>query len=223
MGKRFVITTNKGDLEGYLAEPKAGNGAGVLVLHAWWGLTDGFKGVCDRLAEEGFTALAPDLYHGASGVTIAEATALSRALDEKRANREIKAAFKALLGQPGVTKRGAGVMGFSMGAWFAGWIARNMPKAVQAVVLFYGTAGGKYDVAQAAFQGHFAASDPYEDPKDAAAMAAHLREVGREVSFFTYPGTGHWFFEPDRPEAYNEEAARLAWRRTVEFLKKQLV
>ena len=53
-----------------------------------------------------------------------------------------------------------------------------------------------------------------------AELEAELRDTGHEVTFYRYPGTGHWFFEPDRSDAYNQEAAKLAWDRTLAFLKR---
>src|SRR5258706_4752875 len=69
-------------ISGYLAVPEQGSGPGVLVLHAWWGLTEPFRQVCDRLAEAGFVALAPDLYHGKTTASVEEAQALGAALDQ---------------------------------------------------------------------------------------------------------------------------------------------
>src|SRR5260370_25257758 len=63
----------------YLAVPEHGSRSGVLVLHAWWGLTEPFRQVCDRLAEAGFVALAPALYHGQTTPSVAEAQALVQA------------------------------------------------------------------------------------------------------------------------------------------------
>ena len=76
---------------GYLAEPTAGSGLGVVVLHAWWGLTEPFRQVCDRLAGEGFVALAPDLYHGKTTASIEEAETLAGALnqDEERVTKRV--------------------------------------------------------------------------------------------------------------------------------------
>src|SRR5438034_3534056 len=68
-------------ISAYLAVPEHGSGPGVLVLHAWWGLTEPFRQVCDRLAEAGFVALAPDLYHGKTTAAVEEAQALGAALD----------------------------------------------------------------------------------------------------------------------------------------------
>ncbi|HKI75380.1 MAG TPA: dienelactone hydrolase family protein, partial [Pseudomonadales bacterium] len=86
---------------GYLSLPESGKGPGVLVLHAWWGLNDTFKGVCDRLADEGFVAFAPDLYHGKVATTIPEAEALGNELDmnHQRARSDVRLAEQFLAGQ----------------------------------------------------------------------------------------------------------------------------
>ncbi len=69
--------------QGFLASPPTGKGSGVLVLHAWWGLNDTIKAFCTRLAEFGFVAFAPDLYHGKIADTIPDAEALGTALDAR--------------------------------------------------------------------------------------------------------------------------------------------
>ena len=79
------LKSPEGKVPGYLAVPKKGNGPGVLVLHAWWGLTDFFKGLSDRLASTGFVAFAPDLYRGATASTREEAKKLLAKLDDERA------------------------------------------------------------------------------------------------------------------------------------------
>src|SRR4028118_1049343 len=83
---------------GYLAMPERGEGPGVLVLHAWWGLNDTIRAVCTQLAESGFVAFAPDLYHGHVANTIAEAETLAQALGAKhiQAKAEIADASRFL-------------------------------------------------------------------------------------------------------------------------------
>jgi carboxymethylenebutenolidase len=207
---------------GYLALPPGGSGPGVLVLHAWWGLNANFQGLCDRLAAEGFVALAPDLYHGALAATIAEAEQLREAFDEAAAHPEVLAAAQVLRDHPAVRGAGLGAIGFSLGGYFALWLADERPADIKAVVLFYGAGPIDNVTAQAAFLGHFAEKDDYEDAEYIAAMEEALRGAGLDVTFHTYPGTGHWFFEADRPDAYNAEAAALAWERTRAFLHQHL-
>ena len=208
--------------EGFLAVPPAGKGPGVLVLHAWWGLNDTFRSVCTRLAGSGFVAFAPDLYHGQVASTIADAERLGQALEANhlQAKAEIAEAARFLVERAGLPGRGLDVIGFSMGAYFALNLSAADPDRIRSVVLFYGTGPADYSRSRAAYLGHFAENDPYEPEPNVAELEQDLRRAGRPATFYLYPGTGHWFFEPDRPEPYNEAAAKLAWDRTLEFLKR---
>jgi carboxymethylenebutenolidase len=205
--------------DGYLALPGAGKGPGILVLHAWWGLNPFFKDLCNRLAGEGFVAFAPDLYRGQLATTIAEAEGLSDQLDRKRANTDISNAVEYLQGMPAVSSPTLAVIGFSLGAFFAMDLSCQRPQDIRAVVLFYGTRPGDYASAQAAYIGHFAESDEFEPASEVKQLEESLRSADCPVTFYTYPGTGHWFFEADRADAYNAQAAEMAWGRTVEFLR----
>ena len=205
--------------EGFLAVPPGGVGRGILVLHPWWGLNDTIKSVCTRMAEAGFTAFAPDLYHGKLATTIPAAESLSGALDGERAMSEVSAAVDYLSQHCAQPDRGLAAIGFSLGAYFALQISTARPEHIRSVVLFYGTGPGDFTASRAAYQGHFAADDPYEPAEYVNSLEESLRLAGRPVTFYHYPGTGHWFCEPDRVEAYNPEAASLAWERTMDFLR----
>ena len=207
--------------EGYLAIPPTGKGPGVLVLHAWWGLNDTLKAFCTRLAGSGFVAFAPDLYHGQVAEDIPAAEALGKALDANylQAKAEIAEAALFLDERAGQAGRGLAVIGFSLGAYYALDLAAADPEHIRSAVLFYGTGEGDYSTSRAAYLGHFAENDVYEPPSNVDNLEASLRRAGRPVTFYRYPGTGHWFFEPDRPQAYNQAAASLAWDRTLAFLK----
>ena len=148
----------------YLAVPERGTGAGVLVLHAWWGLTSVFTDVCDRLAAAGFVALAPSLYPGgATAATIPEAEALRDAHDEATVVEPVvRAAVEQLREVPAVTGSKIGVIGFSLGAYWALHLSQVRPDDVGAVVTIYGTDDGDYSTARAAYLGHFAEHDDFE-------------------------------------------------------------
>jgi len=208
--------------EGFLAVPSTGKASAVLVLHAWWGLNDTMKAFCTRLAESGFVAFAPDLYHGKVADNIADAETLVKALDTNhlQAKADIADATMFLNERAGQADRGLAVIGFSLGAYYALDLAVADPEHIRSVVIFYGTGGGDYSNSRAAYLGHFAENDEFEPQSDVDKLEAALQRAGRPVTFYRYSGTGHWFFEPDRSQAYNQAAASLAWDRTLAFLRR---
>lgn len=206
---------------GHLSLPAGGTGPGVLVLHPWWGLSQAVRGMCDRLADNGFVSYAPDLYQGRLVSTIAEAQAMVDQLNSEGAMADIAQAVEALWGRC-QRARGLGVVGFSLGAFFALRVSTLDPERIKAVALFYGTGDGDFGQAQASYLGHYAETDPYEPKENVEWVEGALKSAGRPVSFHRYAGVGHWFFESDRPEAYHPAAAELAWKRTLEFLNQLL-
>ncbi len=207
----------------YVVAPDAGTAPGVLVLHGWWGLTPFFKGVCDRLADEGFVALAPDL-HGddRTADTPDEAESLLASTDPNRSAGLLVASLSTLRAMPATTDHPVGVVGFSMGASWGMWLSARFPDDVAAVSIFYGAQDIDFIDAKASYLGHFAEHDELVSDDERVEMEAHLKLLGRDVEFHRYPGTGHWFFEEDRAAAYSPSAATLAWERTVAFLHREL-
>lgn len=211
------LQVNDKTANAYLASPEKG-GPGVLVLHAWWGLKPFFKQVCDQLAEQGFTALAPDLYQGRLAKTVEEAKALLDQRDNELMGDTVKAAKNYLVSLN--TSKPIGVLGFSMGASWALQVAAN-ESDVSSTVLFYGSDGVDFNQIKAKVLGHFAEVDEWEPLDDVKAMEKDMKAAGVDATFHFYPNVGHWFVEEDRPE-YNPEAAKLAWERTFEFLHASL-
>jgi carboxymethylenebutenolidase len=221
MPEEFDI--NGRTLAGHLALPERGHGPGVLVLHAWWGLTPSFEGVCERLAEEGFVAFAPDRYGGPTAATIEEAEALQREREDWMSTEaDLIASVQFLRTHEAVIGEGLGALGFSAGVAWALLLSVREPDVIRAVVAFYGTAPSDYSGARAAYLGHYAELDEWEPVEDVRGTQEALRATGCEVTFYTYPGVGHWFFEEDRADHYDPEAASLAWERTLEFLRAHL-
>ncbi len=218
--KRFPVGDEQA--RGYLALPDGGSGPGVLVLHAWWGLNRFVKRLCDRLAFEGLTAFAPDVYQGNVARSIAEAKYLRDQLDRDRVAATLTSALAFLRGQAALTSPRIGLLGLSLGATYALRLSVTRAQDIAAVVAFYGTSGGKFDKSEAAYLGHFAEQDPYASATAVAGLESRLRAAKRPVEFYTYPGTSHWFFEDDQPGAYHAAAAQKAWSRTLRFLHKQL-
>lgn len=206
----------------YLAIPKSGKGPGVLALHAWWGLNDFFKSFCDRLAAEGFVVLAPDLFQGKVAKTIDEADQLSSAMPMEKVEVFLTQAADDLSQHPSVNGSGLGVVGFSYGAFWALWLSKAKADLFRAVTVFYGTGADDFSSSKSAYQGHFAENDPFEPLENVTELEGLLKAANRTVDFNVYPGTGHWFFEEDRMDAFDPQAAELAWERTVRFLRTQL-
>ena len=214
---------------GYLAVPDGGRGPGVVVLQEWWGLVPQIKGVCDRLASEGFVALAPDLYHG----EMAEHTEMDRAgelmtsLPPDRAARDMSAAIDHLLSLDTTTGNTVGVIGFCMGGMLTLLIAAQEGDRVAAAVPFYGAPLGDgapdWSGLTAAVEGHLAENDDFFPPEAINALGTELREAGRDVVFHVYEGTGHGFANEENPlGTWDEAAAATAWARTLAFLGAHL-
>ena len=210
------LNVNGKSVNAYLASP-AGGGPGVLLLHAWWGLKQFFKQVCDRIAEQGFTVLAPDYYQGRIAGTVDEAKALMENNNEELMGDVIKAAHDHLAAQTG---RPIGMIGFSMGAGWSLAVASKEPD-VAAVVLFYGANIVDFKNLKANVLGHFSDVDEWEPFEWVEKMQAEMKSAGVDFTLHIYPGVAHWFVEEDRPE-YDSAAAQLAWERTFAFLRENL-
>src|SRR2546428_8492144 len=109
-----------------------------------------------------------------------------------------------------------------MGAFWSLWLAQELPADVAAVVLFYGTGDGNYSRIKAAFLGHFAETDEFESAAAVRDLEKGLRARVKDLTCYTCRGTTHWFFEKDRPDAYDASAGKLAWQRTIGFLTREL-
>ncbi|MBN9494722.1 dienelactone hydrolase family protein, partial [bacterium] len=135
MGEIVSFASNGGTADGYLAKPASGTGKGVVVIQEWWGLNGNIKGIADRFAAEGFTALAPDLYHGKVVAEPDEAGKMLMALNIPQADKDMDGAVAYLKGLPGGP---VGTVGFCMGGALALFAACSNGKDVGACVDFYG-------------------------------------------------------------------------------------
>ncbi len=225
MGSMIEFPSNGSTDEGYLASPAGSSGPGVVVIQEWWGLVDHIKDVCDRLAAEGFVALAPDLYHGKKVSEPDEAGKLMMALEIDRAAKDMSGAVDEVASRS--SGDGVGVIGFCMGGGLALLVASKRPDKVRAVVPFYGVVppGVNLDYAElsGAVLGHYAGRDESASPDSARGLVRTLREAGNnDVAIHIYPDSDHAFFNDTRPEVYDAEASALAWQRTLEFLHSHL-
>jgi carboxymethylenebutenolidase len=224
MGESVPIQSNGGSTSGYLAIPSTGKGPGVVVIQEWWGLVDHIRDICDRFAEEGFVALAPDLYHGEVAKSPDEAGKMMMALRIDEAEKDLKGAVDYLLEHEATTSTKVGAVGFCMGGALSLYAA-SKNSSVGACVVFYGIhPNAKPDLPnlQSPVLGIFAEKDKSVPPHVVHELENKLKELGKSVEMHIYPGTDHAFFNDTRPPVYNVEAAHDAWQRTLEFLKKNL-
>jgi carboxymethylenebutenolidase len=229
MGEIIEFSSNGSRGRGYIAVPPNGpeSGPGIVVLQEWWGLVDQIKRTCDRFAGAGFTALAPDLYHGTT-VPLNEpdeAGRLMMAMEMGTAAKDLSGAVDELQRRTG--RSSVGVIGFCMGGGLALVLATQRPDAVKAVVPAYGLipwpdAEPDYSKLDSAVLVHVAEQDDSFTPGAAMALQAQLQQLGTDVEVHVYPDAGHAFFNEDRPEVYRPDSAERLWERSVDFFRRTL-
>lgn len=224
--QNVTFPSNGNEAHGYLAVPASGTGPGVVLIQEWWGLDDHMAEVADRLAGEGFVVLAPDLYGGRVTHDADEAGAMLGSLPVEDAVRDLSGAVDFLLTHDAVTSQSVGAVGFCMGGGFVLRLAAQEGDRIAAAVSFYGVGPAvpqTYAGLTAAVQGHYGEQDEMYPVAQAYQQEEQIRyESGAEVTFFYYPA-GHAFHnDANHIGTYNPDCARLAWSRTVDFLKQRV-
>jgi carboxymethylenebutenolidase len=217
--------TATGSTPGYLALPVAAHGPATIVLQEWWGVDDHIRSVCDRLAAEGFFALAPDLYRGQTTTQPSEAEQKMMALSMDLAEQDMCGAADFLASQPGFEGPGVAAVGFCLGGGLSLWAASTCPNITAAVTYYYVMPHGKPDFAKikGPVLGHFGTADTFISLEDAKLLEMELRTAGVDVIFDKYTGAGHAFFnDTNRLGTYDAQAAERSWERTVTFLRGAL-
>ncbi|MGH3852095.1 MAG: dienelactone hydrolase family protein [Pseudonocardiaceae bacterium] len=211
---------------GYLALPESGRGPGVVVIQEWWGLTSHIADVANRLADEGFVALAPDLYGGTTTHDAAEAAKLMRDLPVTQAARDLGGAVDYLLGHEAVTSSQLGAVGFCMGGGFVLVLAAQQGDKIGAAVPFYGALVEEYPGfanLSAPLLGHFGERDAFVSPDQVQALAATIEEQSGHAPDFRFYPAGHAFFNDENMlGTYDPAQAAKAWDATVRFLREHL-
>jgi carboxymethylenebutenolidase len=217
--------TSAGTAHGYLAVPAGERGPAVIVLQEWWGIEEHIRSVCDRLAAEGFYALAPDLYGGETTTQPSEAEQKMMALSMDKVEPQMCGAAEYLATQDGAEGSGVGALGFCLGGGLAVWAAATCPNIDAAVTYYYVMPHGKPDFAniKGPVLGHFGTADEFIKHDEAKALESELSDAGVDVNFEYYDDAGHAFFnETDRLGTFDAAAATVSWERTVSFLKQAL-
>lgn len=225
MGQMRRLQTPDGDVDAYFAAARPSPGPPVLLLHTWWGLNEAIRNLADRLAGDGFTVMAPDLFDGTVLTTVEDAEAYTTAIERgeggpgglnpDRIKGRVQATLDHLLAHPDVRGDRAAIVALSFGGWYGSQVAAERSDVAAFVSIYsdvYEGPGG------AAYLGHFAENDRFVDSPQTAWME---KPLGEGSAGHIYPGAKHWFMEPDRPE-FDEEAADLAYSRTVDFLRANL-
>jgi carboxymethylenebutenolidase len=213
-----------GDMKAYLARPKANKKyPAVIVIHENRGLQPHIMDVTRRMAREGFLSLAPDALTPVGGTPedINAAPALFKQLNNEQTIKNFVAAVKYLKSNPN-SNGNVGCTGFCWGGAMTNQVAVNAPD-LKAAVPYYGRQPAPEDVAKikAPILAHYA-SDDQGINAGIPAFEEALKKAKIEYQVFTYPGTQHAFNNDTNPGRYNEEAAKLAWKRTVDFFKQKL-
>jgi carboxymethylenebutenolidase len=210
---------------GYLAAPeKPGRYPGIVVIHEWWGLNDWVKEETEKLAAQGFVALAVDLYRGKVATDMNEAHELMRGVPEDRALRDMMAAYDYLTTRKDVDRDRIASVGWCMGGGYSLQLAIHQQR-LAACVVNYGalpTAPSDLQQIQAPVLGNFGADDRGITPADVQGFEKTMKNLGKRVDVKIYDGAGHAFENPENKDGYRPEAAADAWARTVAFLNKSL-
>jgi carboxymethylenebutenolidase len=212
-----------GQLGGALAEPGGtANVGAVVVIQEWHGVNDHLRSLCDRFAKAGYLALAPDLYHGKVVTSDADASKLMGELDWGRAVGEIGDAV-AYLGSHARSNGKVGVVGFCMGGALTLAAALQVP-GLACAVPFYGlpqVPPSQFAGTKTPILAHFARKDDWAKPSVAEQIRESVRSSGGQMDLFVYDA-GHAFMRDTDPSRHDANAAKLAWERTLDFLKKHL-
>lgn len=220
-GEMVTFASNGHTCDGYLV----GEGPGVIVIQEWWGLVPHIKDVADRFAAAGFTALAPDLYHGQSSTEPDGAGKLMMTMNLETAAKDLSGAVDLLVQRTG--RSSVGVVGYCMGGALALVTAALRPDAVVACAPYYGVIGWPpahpdWSNLTAKVVGEFAEHDDYAGPAVSAAFQQTLRDLGKDATLHVHPGTHHAFFNDTRSEVYDASAAATAFARTLALFREKL-
>jgi len=227
MGEIVSFPSNGSTAQGYLATAAGGSGPGVIVIQEWWGLVPHIESVVDRFAAEGFTALAPDLYHGQKTTEPDEAGKLMMALNMGQAARDISGAIDHLVAHNTVSGAHVGIVGYCMGGGLALYAATLRPDAIKACAPYYGLipwpdAQPDWSRLDCVIRGHYAENDGSFPPAAVAELQSTLTGLGKDALLTVHPGVDHAFFNDARPEVYNAEQSAAAFADTVELFRTAL-
>jgi len=196
----------------------------IIVIHEYWGLNDWVKDQAAKLADQGYVALAIDLYRGKVATTPDMAHEIMRGVPEDRAKRDLHAAFEFLQSQPNVRKDRIGSIGWCMGGGYSLDVALQEP-TLAADVINYGHLATEPEAIKkinAPILGLFGGQDHGITPDDVHKFEATMKQLGKKIDVKIYDDAGHAFENPNNTNGYRPDDAADAWKRTVRFLAETL-
>jgi carboxymethylenebutenolidase len=196
----------------------------IIVIHEYWGLNDWVKEQASKLSDQGYEALAIDLYRGKVATTPDLAHELMRGVPEDRAKRDLHAAFDFLQSQPNVKKNRIGAIGWCMGGGYSLDVALEEP-TLAADVINYGHLATDPEALKkinAPILGLFGGQDRGITPEDVHKFEAAMKQAGKKIDVKIYDDAGHAFENPNNKDGYRDADAADAWTRTVSFLAETL-
>ncbi len=200
----------------YFVQPES-PGPGVLFLHSLWGLTSSVRKKCDRLADLGYTTLAPDLNQGELPESEADALArLGEASPDRLASLVLSSAH--LLSEKAASDE-ISVVGFGMGGSLGLWASVRLSDVISSTVSFYGTQQIDFAGARSSYLLHLAEKDEFITDDEAAFMEATMGLEALQVEVVRYPGTSHGFCDPEGAD-FDAAMCEEAWERTISFLAR---
>ncbi len=224
-GKPVSYKSGDETINGILYTPQGkGPFPALVVIHEWWGLNDWVKDQASKLADQGYVALAIDLYRGKVATTSDQAHEIMRGVPSDRANRDLLAAAAFLRSQKSVDPARVGDIGWCMGGGYALDLAIADPK-LKAAVINYGHLASDHATLQrinAAILGLFGGKDQGIPPADVKKFEADLKALGKPVDIHIFPDAGHAFENPNNKQGYRADDAKQAWELTTAFLAKYL-
>jgi carboxymethylenebutenolidase len=196
----------------------------LIVIHEYWGLNDWVKEQAGKLADQGYVALAIDLYRGKVADNPDLAHELMRGVPDDRALRDLRAAYDFLAAQRNVKKDRIGSIGWCMGGGYSLDVALAEPQLAAAVINYGRLATEPSDLKKinAPILGLFGGQDRGITPDDVKKFQQSMEQLGKKVEVKIYPDAGHAFENPNNKTGYRPEAAADAWQRTVSFLAATL-
>lgn len=224
-GKTASYKSGDETVQGVLyTPPGSGPFPAIIVIHEWWGLNDWVKDQASKLSDQGYVALAVDLYRGKVATTSDEAHEITRVVPEDRAKRDLNAAFDYLASQPNVKKDRIGAIGWCWGGGYSLDLALQQP-TLAADVINYGRLATDPEALKkinAPILGLFGAQDRGITPDDVHKFEQAMKQLGKTIEVKIYDDAGHAFENPNNKTGYRPDDAADAWSRTVDFFAANL-